>query len=118
MFHVNENYRIRTGRLASDASYGNEGAFEIPISDRTTLLVIASDGEDWEHVSVHAVSDGKIRTPTWAEMCKVKDIFWDAEDCVVQFHPPKSEYVNLHDHTLHLWKPVGYDIKTPPQILV
>lgn len=36
------------------------------------------------------------------------------EECVVQFHPAKADYVNYHPATLHLWKPVGVPIPKPP----
>lgn len=55
---------------------------------------------EFEHVSVSLAH----RCPTWEEMCKVKDLFWDEEDTVVQFHPPKAEYVNLSKTCLHLWR--------------
>lgn len=115
---VIERYRITKGPMGSEYYSGNNGAFQIPFSHRTTAFVIASDGEGWEHVSVHVVSDQKPRTPTWAEMCKIKDLFWDDEDTVIQFHPPKSEYVNTHKHCLHLWKPKGFEIKRPNKELV
>lgn len=99
--------------MGSDNSYGNNGAFEIPLSGRTTAFVIASDGGGWEHVSVHIVSDGKQRTPTWSEMCKIKDMFWEDNETVIQYHPPKSEYVNNHKHCLHLWKKTGYEFPLP-----
>jgi hypothetical protein len=51
-------------------------------------------------------------------MCFIKDLFWDAEDVVIQYHPAKSEYVNMHENTLHLWRPVGKEIPTPPKELV
>lgn len=51
-------------------------------------------------------------------MCKVKDLFWGEEDCVVQFHPPKSVYVNNHEFVLHLWRKIGSQFETPPGILV
>lgn len=51
-------------------------------------------------------------------MCKVKDLFWDEEDVVVQFHPRKSEYVDNHKYCLHLWRKAGVDIETPPLELV
>lgn len=84
------------------------------------LLCIASDGMGWEHVSVHGVEivTGKQFTPTWAEMCKIKDLFWDEEDCVIQYHPPKSVYVNCHPHTLHLWRPAEMTIPIPETILI
>ena len=40
------------------------------------------------------------------------------DECVVQFHPPKSEYVNLHPYCLHLWKKIGGTFETPPKIFV
>lgn len=117
MFHVPEKYRHKKGQYASDSSYGNNGAFWID-RGRTTFWIIASDGAGWEHVSVHCISEGKDRTPTWSEMCFIKDLFWDEEDCIVQFHPPKSEYVNQHKHTLHLWRPINELIPMPDKILV
>jgi hypothetical protein len=118
MFHVPGKYRIRSGLLASDRSYGNNGAFEIPIESHITAYVIASDGSGWEHVSVHMVEKGKEETPTWVEMCIIKELFWDKEDCVIQYHPPQSEYVNNHEHTLHLWRPTNQIIPMPPSIMV
>jgi hypothetical protein len=58
------------------------------------------------------------RCPTWEEMCQINDMFWDKTDCVVQFHPPESEYVNNHPYCLHLWKPIGIALPMPDSILV
>ena len=69
----------------------------------------------WEHCSV---SINRARTPSWEIMCAVKDLFWDEEDVVVQFHPKKSEYVNNHPHVLHLWRQVGKEYELPDSILV
>ena len=66
---------------------------------------IASDGASWQHVSVSI--EGNNKPPHWDVMCAVKDLFWDDEDCVLQFHPPKSEYVENHPGCLHLWKYTG-----------
>ena len=72
--------------------------------------IIASWAEGWEHVSVN---DWNV-TPSWEDMCLLKDIFWKEDECVVQFHPPKSEYVNNLKHCLHLWKPIEqYSGKLP-----
>ena len=72
--------------------------------------IIASWGGGWEHVSLN---DWNI-TPSWEDMCKLKDIFWGDEECVVQYHPPKSDYVNNLQHCLHLWKPIEqYSGKLP-----
>jgi len=109
MFHVPEKYRVKTSYYGSDESYGNNGAFQIK-----KLRIIASDGEGWEHVSVSL----KMRTPNWREMCFIKNLFWDNEDCVIQYHPPQKVYINTHSNVLHLWRPTERNIQTPPMILV
>lgn len=115
-FKVPEKYRITTGYFRTTAADGNNGAFFIPTRPgMVPLKVIASDQGGWEHVSV-SLPD---RTPTWELMCKVKSLFWDDEDCVMQLHPPRSQWVNNHSFCLHLWRPTdGQAIPTPPQIMV
>ena len=72
--------------------------------------VIASWGEGWEHVSIN----DRRMTPSWEDMCELKDIFWAEDETVVQFHPAKSDYVNNLQHCLHLWKPIEkYSGKMP-----
>ena len=113
-FSVPNKYRIRSGMAGSDDSAGNNGAFIIPLRHGQTVFVIASDGAGWEHVSVSR----KDRCPTWDEMCQVKALFWGDQDCVVQFHPPRSEYVNNHPNCLHLWRQAGAEFSMPDSILV
>jgi len=52
--------------------------------------------------------------PTWEEMCRVKDLFWEKNQTVIQFHPDESEYVNEHPGCLHLWKQVNAEFPLPP----
>ena len=113
-FHVPEKYRVRMGHIASDASFGNNGAFTVPLARSQIAFVIASDQLGWEHVSVSR----KDRPPTWDEMCQIKAMFWDDEDCVVQYHPARSEYVNNHPNCLHLWRPTHQALPVPDSILV
>jgi hypothetical protein len=104
--------------MGSESSWGNNGAFIIPF-DRNTIRAIASDGEGWEHVSISLNKTlNKSRCPKWEEMCKIKAIFWDDEDCVIQFHPAKSEYINCHPFCLHLWRPVDVSVPIPPKWMV
>lgn len=86
---------------------------------RPLKVIACADVEllGWEHVSVSLFNKPK-ECPTWDEMCVVKDLFWDAEECVVQFHPPRSEYVNAHPGCLHLWRRTHADMPTPPSFLV
>lgn len=125
-YRITENYRVNFQTFG----YPGEphGVFQIPspvkIGEmKRTLMVIASNGEGWEHVSVRAVRNigGTLRNylPIWDEMCFVKSLFWEDEDVVMQLHPKKSEYVNTHAFVLHLWRPTGgIEIPTPPSILV
>lgn len=113
-----ERYRVRGGRMGSDPSYGNNGAFVISCpATRRKLSIVASDQEGWEHVSVH-ISNRPNDTPTWVEMSFAKELFWQDEEWVVQYHPAKSAYVNCHPGTLHLWKPLNETIPTPPTDMV
>lgn len=122
-FKVPESRRLTAGNsncppaLVSDESHGNNGAFMFT-SNGDTMFCIASDGLGWEHVSVSVGGKRGPRLPTWEEMCLIKLAFWGPEDCVVQYHPPESDYVNCHKHTLHLWRPVGGEFPRPDSILV
>ena len=81
------------------------------------MTVIWSYGGGWEHVSI----DGKNRMPTWDEMCHLKDMFFTEDECCVQYHPPKSEYVNNIPYCLHIWKPIEQysgTLPIPPSMLV
>ena len=120
MFKVPERFRVKRGPMRSDERYGNNGQFIIASPKlNNTLLVQASDGMGWEHVSVSIPARFR-RCPTWEEMCMVKELFWDADDLVVQFHPVESEYVNIHPHCLHMWRKCGTNefCDIPPKILV
>ena len=117
MFKVPEQYRLKTGLMGSDESYGCNGIFLIPGKMKKVFFNCqAADGMGWEHVSVSI--PGAERCPTWEEMCLIKSYFWDEYDCVVQFHPPKRDYVNRHKYVLHLWRKKEFDFPLPPTILV
>lgn len=123
-FHVPEKYRVVSGagRLNSSEEDGNNGLFFVPVPGPQgrfyypplRLRVIASDGLGWDHVSV-SLPD---RCPLWMHMVYIKKLFWDPEDCVVQFHPPQSLYVNCHPYTLHLWRHQTTSIVLPDPLLV
>ena len=111
-FKTPEKYRIALpGYPAGDE---RNGCFVVLLKHQQKLRVIASDGAGWEHVSVSR----RDRCPTWDEMCQVKDLFWDEDDCVVQYHPPKEAWVNNHPNCLHLWRPVGVELPRPHALLV
>jgi hypothetical protein len=99
------------------AMYGDDGdetcgVFMLPpteVSDK--LMVIASSGEGWDHVSVSA----ERRCPTWKEMEFVRRLFFRREEAAMQYHAPVEDYVDgtQHgcEHCLHLWRP--HDVPIP-----
>jgi len=88
------------------------GLFKIPYYGKY-FTVIASNGGGWEHVSVSTTTN---KVPNWDAMCWIKDLFFNENETVVQFHPKKSEYVNNAETCLHLWKPINKEIELPPSI--
>lgn len=86
-FHDGANIYLIPGRTARDK-----------------LVAIAREGL-WECVSVSK----KFECPTWEEMCRVKLLFWDLDDCVVQYH-----YMNSSAHCLYLLRPVNQILPLPP----
>ncbi len=80
-------------------------------------------GLGWEHASLSRWKAGprNLRlplVPTWEDMCWLKEILWEDEELVVQYHPRKSEYVNHMDNVLHLWRPTDQEMPSPPPIFV
>lgn len=112
-----ERYRVTKGPLASKPESGRNGCFLLPgPHKRERLFAVVSDQMGWEHVSVSPMREK--RCPTWEEMCYIKDMFWDKDEVVIQYHPAESNYVNMHPFTLHLWKPVGLAVPIPPELFV
>lgn len=105
--------------------------FVIPCAIKYLLFVTVNNGlshPDWEHVSVQRINvsdyifQGNLvefpECPSWNEMNSVKDLLFEQEERVVQFHPPKSEYVNEMEYMLHLWRHKTEDFPHPPPEIV
>ncbi len=90
------------------------GAFRVPSPLSGELFVIASTDDEWEHVSVSRTN----RSPNWPEMCRIKELFFNDDEMVMQLHVPSSDHVNVHPYCLHLWRPLKHDIPRPPSIAV
>lgn len=110
--------RSQWGQYASDRGAPHGMFFLRCPATKAEIKVIATSGDDrhlpWEHVSASL----KHRCPTWDEMSWLKQLFWEDDDCVVQFHPPKSEHVNVHPNCLHLWRPKQLEVPRPPVEMV
>lgn len=115
MKNLNELDRYRVD-IFNDGCLGqneHNGAFKIKIKGEE-YMIIASNGMGWEHVSV----SHKNKIPSWRTMTAVKELFFEAEEVVMQLHPKQSEYINQHPYCLHLWRPTAKEIPTPPSFMV
>lgn len=92
---------------------GFKGYIEI---NRVVMTFVASWGGGWDHVSVAPIKS-RI-TPDWDMMCKVKQIFFEPDEAVIQVHPPENEYVNNKLNCLHLWRCRYKDMVLPPSCFV
>lgn len=110
---LDELFNNRRLKLSQKGVDGGIGHIYHPLFKKP-MTVVFSNGMGWDHVSVSYPS----RTPNWEEMCIVKDIFFEKDEMVIQYHPVESEYVNNHPYTLHLWKPQNKEVPSPPSILV
>lgn len=119
-----ERYRVQHPLYKSN-KYDNFGMFSIPHPNIAFYYyhIIASSGNEeipWQHVSVTLqMRNGKSvapvkRTATWAEMCFIKDQFWNDDEVVIQIHPRKADYSSTHAYCLHLWKHNFIKQETPP----
>lgn len=102
------NLLIRT--IGEDGGYG-----EIQWG-RLKASVIWSYGGGWDHVSVAPYKHSY--TPSWEDMCKVKDMFFGAGETVVQYHPAEKDYVNNMRNCLHLWRPQKERLPKLPTVMV
>ena len=112
-------YRLKNEEIRIYGTTGDDrnGYFKVFVGGRSFFVIAASGGE-WDHVSVTPCNKKRKSCPTWDEMCAIKDMFFEPEETVVQYHPAKSNYVNLHQYCLHLWKPQKKQIPMPPEIMV
>lgn len=82
--------------------YAYAGYIKLPGS-KTCTVVWSENEMGWEHVSV--APKHKYVMPTWDDMCFLKDVFFTDDEEAYQIHPKKSDYVNIKDNCLHLWRP-------------
>lgn len=117
--HTLDKYRLSDAerRIGGTAGDGGNGIFKVYVEGRS-FFCVASNGGGWDHVSVSPCNKKRKVCPTWEEMCAIKDMFFEPEETVVEYHPPKSEYVNNYEYCLHLWRPQNVEVPRPPKIFV
>ena len=115
MKNIKELIRVRNLKVVREGDDGFLALWVDPV-DRRTYSVVFSWGGGWEHLSVSPVKNDK--TPSWELMCRFKDMFWNKDEVCIQYHPREQDYVNQMPHCLHIWKPIGIELPTPPPIMV
>ncbi len=91
------------------------GTFKVFVNGRSFKVIASVDycgvSGMMEHISVSP--NNQKRCPTWEEMAAIKDMFFLPEEECVQFFPKHSEYFNIHEFCLHIWRPVNGYMKQP-----
>ena len=101
--------------LYGDAGDHASGVFRVPSpTGGQPLVVIASTGEGWDHVSVSLPN----RCPNWPEMEHIKRLFFREDETAMQLHVPPSDHISVHPNCLHLWRPQADAIPRPPGWMV
>jgi hypothetical protein len=95
---------------------GKDGLRGYMTVNNMDMTFVASFGGGWDHISVSPLRKDKI--PSWDMMCKVKEIFFEDNEAVIQIHPPKDEYVNNMPNCFHLWRANDKDMILPPSFMV
>jgi len=115
-----EKYRVETRpEIAAFFEQNNSyiiGDYIISVdgSNQKFHVMASIDENQWEHVSVSVFTSDRL--PKWNEMARIKDLFWKEEAYVLQFHPAKSDKVNLVDNCLHLWRNMDYMQRVPDSL--
>lgn len=90
----------------------------VKVDERSNFLIDLDDGKkgnvtgicfndlEWEHVYMEPLYGG--RCPTWPEMVRLKEMFWDQKQPVIQVHPAAKDYINIQKYALHLWRLKDY----------
>jgi hypothetical protein len=78
------------------------------------ILVVASNGLGWDHVSVSL----SYRCPLYDEMKAIKQTFFREDEWAMELHAPVNDHISRHPFCLHLWRPQNVAIPTPPEIMV
>ncbi len=119
MRNLNELDRLRRTDEKVIQMYGSVGdhtcgVFETANWGGDKILVIASSGGGWDHISVSMPH----RCPTWEEMEMVKRLFFKDDEVAMQLHVPPKDHISVHPNALHIWRPTDVEIPLPPKEFV
>lgn len=134
LLEIQEAILAEGGVIAESAEDGFRAHVRIGLGG--TLMLICAAGKGWDHVSVSAWrgADHAGRCPRWDEMDRIKRLCFLPTECAMQLHPPTDQHVTgterrvftdgkrrmavdptpVSKYVLHLWRPQGAEIPTPP----
>lgn len=110
MKSIEEIKKARNLYIQEEGDDGFAGLYYDPVDGKKYYLIF-SYGGGWEHASVST----HYKCPSWDVMCRIKDLLWNDDECCVEYHPIKSDYVNNHPFCLHIWRPINETLPTPPK---
>ena len=111
---IEEIRNTRNLFIEAETDNAGMGGYYYDVISGKNLNFIFSYQMGWEHLSVSMPS----KTPSWDQMCRMKDIFWNKDEACVEYHPKEEDYVNMHKHCLHICRPTEEYLPTPPHFLV
>lgn len=87
-----------------DVSERERYEFQFPLTEDTHGVCSAINFKDheWEHIMLDLEEQG--RCASYTEMSVLKETFWEESEIAIQVHPGKSNYINLRQYALHLWR--------------
>lgn len=76
------------------------------------MRVLVSYDDTNHGTLIHVSISYPFKNPKWSEIRAVRDLFIPADVDAMMVLPRESDYVNLHDHTFHIWQtPTAWDIQ-------
>lgn len=91
-----------------------DGFFVVKNHGFREINVVVSTEGGWDLVSV--MTRGS--SPTWDEMCLVREIFFRDDETAIQYSVPKPERISTHKFALHWWRPHTLELPRPPRELI
>lgn len=76
------------------------------------LRVYVSTSNGWDRVAVHCAR----AQPTLSQIDHIRKLFFEDDELVQIFMPPKSRYSNPDHNTVILWHATTIQVPTPPVI--
>lgn len=115
-----EQFRRLDWELKAHGIVGDHGNGAFVIPGEPDINVIASNGDNWDHLSVTITPalDVAHRCPTWEEMETVRKLFTKPNEVWVQFGVPSREHISFHPYCLHWWRHHTREVRLPPSYMV